>query len=145
MNEELPKIIHILSIMGICMLAISVIIFCVYMALFNQARDANVTITRINISTTESAMMVSYIVIGVIGFLFCLCIPYAHHLKSLNDPSVISSKNGLHFERYDENEDKLKAVDIVKPSKYKVAGSQGSDIIAKNISGFSNESVEKFL
>ena len=145
MNEELPKVIHILSLIGLCKLAISIIIFCIYMALFNQARDPNVTVTRTNIPTTESAMMISYIVIGSIGFLFCLCIPFAHHLKSYNDPSIVSSRNGMNFERYDGNEKKLKAIDVVKPSKYKLVGSQGSDIIAKNISGFSNNSIEKFL
>lgn len=148
MNEKLPLFIHVGGIIGLCMLVISIIIFIIYMTLFNEARDTNVTVTRLNISTTESAMMVSYIVIGSIGFLLCLLIPYGHHLKSLNDPSIISSKNGLHFEKYNDGKQTMEAVDVIKPSKYKLAGSEGSNILPNRTSsfqGFSNDSAEKFL
>ena len=142
MNDlEIPLVLHILSIMGLCMLAISVIIFVVYMALFNQARDTNVTATRLNIPLEENALMISYIVIGALGFFFCLAIPYAHNLKSKNDPSVISSKNGLHFERFNVGANKIEAVDIVKPSKYKLENDN------KNINSFNinDYGIEKFL
>ena len=119
MNEELPKFIYIGSIIGLVLLGVSLIIFIIYMSMFNQARDTNATVTRLEIPKKEKALMVSYIVIGAIGFLFCLLIPYGHYLKSKNDPSVVISKNNLHFERTNVEEKKIEAFDLKKTNRYK--------------------------
>jgi len=145
MNEKLPDFVYIGGIIGLFMLAISVLIFIVYMSLFNQATDTNVSLNRNNRALEEKAMMISYIVVGSLGFLLSLCIPFGHYLKSFNDPAVISSKNGLHFETIDPIEQKFEAIDIVRPSAYSLVGTQGSQITSKGLGGFSNTGAENFL
>jgi uncharacterized membrane protein YsdA (DUF1294 family) len=118
MNEELPKFIYYGGITGLVLLAISVIIFVVYMAMFNQARDTHATVTRLSIPSDERALMISYIVIGSLGFFFSLLIPFGHYLKQHHDPSVVSSKNGLHFERSNFDANRFEAYDL-KSNRYK--------------------------
>ena len=119
MNEELPKFIYYGGITGLVLLSISVIMFAVYMAMFNQARDTNATVTRLSIPSDEKVLMITYIVIGSLGFLFSLLIPYGHYLKAKNDPSVVSSKNGLHFEKSNFDANRFEAYDLKKPNRYK--------------------------
>lgn len=145
MNEKLPSFVYIGGIIGLFMLAISVIVFVVYMSLYNQANDTNVTLTRNNRSVEEKALMITYIVVGSLGFVFSLCIPFGHYLKSFNDPAVVSTKNSLHFETVKPEVQKVETVDIVKPSSYSLVGSRGSDLLGKGTKGFSNTNMESYL
>ena len=145
MNEKLPNFVYIGGIIGLFMLAISVIVFVVYMSLYNQAYDTNVTLTRNNRSVEEKALMITYIVVGSLGFIFSLCIPFGHYLKSFNDPAVVSTKNSLHFETVKPEVQKVETVDIIKPSSYSLVGSRGSDLLGKGTKGFSNDNMESYL
>jgi hypothetical protein len=144
-NNEIPRFVIIGAILGMVMMGISLIIYTIFMVLYNEAYDTRATLTRVNMSKTESALMISYIVTGVIGYCFCFLIPYGHYLKSFNDPSIISSKNGLHFETVNPELNSIKAVDVVKPSSYALAGSGGSNLVPGGSSKFRGTRSEKFL
>lgn len=138
MEKEIPSSILYGSIAGLVLLGISVILFSVYMIVFNEAYDTNVTLTAPNFTPSEMGLFISYIATGVTGFFLCFLIPYAHHLKSLNDPSVVSSKNGLHLETADDN-NRLEAEDIVKQNSY-----NNSNILPSS-SSFSSSKRSAFL
>jgi hypothetical protein len=145
-DNEIPNFVIKGSILGMSMMGISLIIYTVFMVLYNEAYDTRATLTRVNMSKTESALMISYIVTGVIGYLLCFLIPYGHYLKSFNDPSIISSKNGLHFETVNPELNYIKAVDVVKPKNvYALAGSEGSNLVSSGTSKFRGTRSEKFL
>ena len=144
-NDELPSFIYWGGITGMIMMGISLIIYTVFMVLYNESYDTRATLTRVNMSKTESALMISYIVTGVIGFGFCFLIPYGHYLKSFNDPSIVSSKNGLHFETVNPELNSIKAVDVIKQNSYAFAGSEGSNLTPEGTSKFRGTRGEKFL
>ena len=132
MNEELPKFIYYGGITGLVLLAISVIIFVVYFTIFNKSRDTNATVTRLSVPADEQVMMIIYIVIGSLGFLFSLLIPYGHYLKAKLDPSVVSSKNGLHFERSNIEANRFEAYDL-KTNRYKRVNEKNNIMARKDL------------
>ena len=132
-DNELPDFIHIGSILGLTLLGISIILFIVFMILYGNAYDNNVSLSRNAVPKGHTALMVSYIVVGVLGFIMCFLIPYGHYLKSFNDPSVISSLDGYHFETTDTDKGIHKATEVIPHSDYKGVGSLGSNLITNNI------------
>lgn len=132
-DNELPSFIHYGGITGLVMLALGLILFIVFFVLYGDAYDNNVNLNRQTFPAGYIPMLASYISIGTIGFFLCLLIPYGHYLKSFNDPSVISSTNGLHFETTDPDKGKIKAVEVIPHSDYRGAGSLGSKIIPNSV------------
>ncbi len=143
MDKEIPSSVLYGSIAGLSLLGISVILFMIYMVIFNEAYDTSVTLTVPTFSPAELALMVSYLTTGIVGFGLCFLIPYAHYLKSFNDPSVISSKNGLHFETADEDGN-LKAEEVVKEGAYRLAGRENNKFVSTG-DKYNNRKNAKFL
>jgi len=115
-DHELPGFVKIGSIIGLTLLPISVILYVVYFSLYAEAKDTSVTLTRRASNTTETALLISYLTFGIIGYCLCLLIPYGHYLKSKNDPSVVNTRNGLHFEVSNPEKNSIDVYDQIKPN-----------------------------
>jgi len=129
-DPEIPSYVYWGGFTGLILLGISIVIFLAFSILYNEAHDSSVSLQKKNLSTTEEALYFGYLSIGGLGFLLCLFIPFAHHLKSYHDPSVVSTKNGLHSEVLNYSKTGYQIEERVKPpSRLNFVGKTGSSLL----------------
>lgn len=144
-DPELPEFVYWGGFTGLILLGISIVLFITFSVLYNEASDSSVTLEQKKFSNIETGLYLSYLTIGSLGFLMCLLIPYAHHLKSFNDPSVVSTKNGLHFETVDPFKAKITTNQIIKPPNTFGLPGEGGFLPTGDLRSKFDTSFNKFL
>ena len=135
-DSELPSFIFWGGFTGLILLGISIIVFITYAILYNEAHDVSASLTVKNMSDVELALYLGYLITGGLGFLLALLIPFGHYLKSFHDPSVVSTKNSLHYETSDFEKNRILATPIKEVSSYQLAGTRGSKLLPERETSF---------
>lgn len=115
---EIPAFVFWGGFTGLILLAISIILFITYSSLYNEAFDSSAAVKTKQVTNEESGLYLAYIVSGSLGFLLSMLIPFGHYIKSHNDPTIVATKNSLHAEISNVEENSIEAHKMPTPSDY---------------------------
>lgn len=110
-KDKLPDFIYPVGITGMVMMGISLVIYIAFYIKYASIKDINLDPGKFH-NTQHEALLITFLVVGFIGYLMCLVIPYGHILKARYDVGDSINADVRHKERIVSHDENLYGVKV---------------------------------